>query len=138
MRRKITELVLATLKDTKALPPVEEVRRKVRTHQDLNASVTVAEWMQEFLKRKRKIDDTTRRSYEAHIRLYFNPYLGHIRLDRLRVSDIAGMCDAIEEFSDVIASAEPAPVSRGEPRSSTGVRSVPSPCTASTPRCGMP
>ncbi|MFI7700677.1 tyrosine-type recombinase/integrase [Nonomuraea sp. NPDC049480] len=105
MRRKICELMLATLKDTKALPPVEEVRRKVRTHQDLNPTVTVAEWMEEFLRRKRKIDATTRRSYEAHIRLYFVPYLGHIRLDRLRVSDIAGMLDAIEEFNDVITTA---------------------------------
>jgi hypothetical protein len=91
------------LKDIMALPPVEEVRRKVRTRQDLNPTVTVAEWMQEFLRRKRKIDATTRRSYEAHIRLYFTPYLGDIRLDRLRVSDIAGMFDAIEEFNDVIA-----------------------------------
>ncbi len=104
-RRKITELILSTLKDTRALPPLEEVRRKVRTRQDLNQTVTVAEWMAEFLKRKRKIDATTRRSYEAHIRLYFVPYLGEIRLDRLRVSDVAGMFDAIEEFNDVIAAA---------------------------------
>ncbi|MEU6788356.1 site-specific integrase [Nonomuraea angiospora] len=94
VQRKITELMLAVLKDTRALPPVAEVRRKVRTHQDLNPTVTVAEWMTEFLRRKRKIDQTTRRSYEAHI-----------RLDRLRVSDIAGMFDAIEEFNDVITTA---------------------------------
>ncbi|MEV4581530.1 tyrosine-type recombinase/integrase [Nonomuraea jabiensis] len=105
VRRKITELMLTTLKGTRALPAVEEVRRKVRTHQDLNPTVTVAEWMSEFLRRKRKIDATTRRSYEAHIRLYFTPYLGDIRLDRLRVSDVAGMFDAIEEFNDVIITA---------------------------------
>ncbi|MBF8193042.1 site-specific integrase [Nonomuraea sp. K274] len=103
IQRKITELMLSMLKDSKTLPAVEEVRRKVRTRQDLNPTVTVAEWMQEFLRRKRKIDATTRRSYEAHIRLYFHPYLGDIRLDRLRVSDVAGMFDAIEEFNDVIA-----------------------------------
>ncbi|MFI6530807.1 tyrosine-type recombinase/integrase [Nonomuraea sp. NPDC050547] len=65
----------------------------------------MAEWMEEFLRRKRRIDPTTRRSYEAHIRLYFVPYLGEIRLDRLRVSDVAGMFDAIEEFNDVITAA---------------------------------
>ncbi|MFE0153525.1 hypothetical protein ACFWY5_40745 [Nonomuraea sp. NPDC059007] len=102
IRRRVTELMLSVLKDTQALPAVEEVRRKVRTRQDLNPSVTVAAWMEEFLRRKRRIDPTTRRSYEAHIRLYFVPYLGEIRLDRLRVSDIAGMFDAIEEFNDVI------------------------------------
>nr|SBO94272.1 Integrase [Nonomuraea gerenzanensis] len=105
IQRKVTELMLSVLKDAKALPAVEEVRRKVRTRQDLNPTVTVAEWMTEFLRRKRKIDVTTRRSYEAHIRLYFVPYLGDIRLDRLRVSDVAGMFDAIEEFNDVITTA---------------------------------
>ncbi|MGR6919850.1 hypothetical protein ACU635_36930 [[Actinomadura] parvosata] len=110
--------MLATLKDTKTLPAIEEVRRKVRTHQDLNATVTVAEWMQEFLRRKRKIDATTRRSYEAHIRLYFTPYLGHIRLDRLKVSDIAGMFDAIEELNDVITAA----LNSGDPERRAQVR----------------
>ncbi|GGL42653.1 tyrosine-type recombinase/integrase [Planomonospora parontospora] len=105
VRRQITELILVTLKETRALPPTEEVRRKVRTRQDLNQQISVAEWLEEFLKRKRRIDATTRRAYESHIRLYLNPYLGHIRLDRLRVSDIAGMFDAIEEFNDVITNA---------------------------------
>ncbi|MCT9933895.1 site-specific integrase [Planotetraspora sp. A-T 1434] len=104
-RRKVCELMLSVLKDTRALPTVDEVRRKVRTHQDLDRTVTVAEWMAEFLKRKKRIDPTTRRSYETHVRLYFVPYLGNIRLDRLRVSDISGMFDAIEEFNDVIAAA---------------------------------
>ncbi|NRQ30928.1 site-specific integrase [Nonomuraea sp. NN258] len=103
IRRQITKLMLSVLKDTKHLPDLEEVRRKVRTRQDLNRHVTVAEWLEEFLKRKRAIEETTKRSYESHIRLYLKPYLGDIRLDRLRVSDIAGMFDAIEEFNDIIA-----------------------------------
>ncbi|MEV0386866.1 tyrosine-type recombinase/integrase [Nonomuraea sp. NPDC050643] len=103
VRRQITKLMLSVLKDTKHLPDLEEVRRKVRTRQDLNRHITVAEWLQEFLKRKRSIEATTKRSYESHVRLYLTPYLGEIRLDRLRVSDIAGMFDAIEEFNDIIA-----------------------------------
>ncbi|MGN9779833.1 tyrosine-type recombinase/integrase [Nonomuraea sp. ZG12] len=102
VRRQIATLMLSVLKDTKKLPDAEEVRRKVRTHQDLNRHVTVGEWLEEFLGRKRRIEPTTRRTYESHIRLYLAPYLGTIRLDRLRVSDIAGMFDAIEEFNDVI------------------------------------
>jgi integrase len=95
--------MLSVLKDTKRLPDLEEVRRKVRTRQDLNRHISVADWLEEFLKRKRAIEATTKRSYESHVRLYFRPYLGDIRLDRLRVSDIAGMFDAIEEFNDIIA-----------------------------------
>ncbi|MFI6396167.1 tyrosine-type recombinase/integrase [Nonomuraea sp. NPDC050540] len=103
VRRQITALMLSVIKTTKQLPDTEEVRRKVRTHQDLNRHITVGEWLEEFLGRKRAIEATTKRSYETHIRLYLNPYLGDIRLDRLRVSDIAGMFDAIEEFNDIIA-----------------------------------
>lgn len=112
VRRQITTLMLSVLKDTKKLPNAEEVRRKVRTNQDLNRHITVGEWLQEFLGRKRRIEPTTRRAYESHVRLYLAPYLGTIRLDRLRVSDLAGMFDAIEEFNDVIrterASGDPA------------------------------
>ncbi|KAB8194288.1 hypothetical protein FH608_019235 [Nonomuraea phyllanthi] len=66
VQRKVTELMLSVLKDTRTLPAVEGVRRNVRTRH------------------------------------------------RLRVSDVAGMFDAIEEFNDVIAtergSGEPARV----------------------------
>ncbi|WP_245657902.1 site-specific integrase [Herbidospora mongoliensis] len=103
VKRRITDLILAVLKNTKKLPDTEEVRRKARTHQDLNRQITVAEWLEEFLARKRRIEATTRNGYAAHVRIYLTPYLGDIRLDRLRVSDVAGMFDAIEEFNDVIA-----------------------------------
>lgn len=118
VRRQITELMLSVIKDTAQLPDTEEVRRKVRTHQDLNRHVTVGEWLEEFLGRKRAIEPTTRRSYESHIRLYLKPYLGDIRLDRLRVSDIAGMFDAIEEFNDIIATER----ASGDPARVLGVR----------------
>ncbi|MFD9944137.1 tyrosine-type recombinase/integrase [Nonomuraea sp. NPDC059023] len=102
-RNQIADLIKRTLAETEALPSVEVVRRKVRTRQDLTQEVTVEQWLEEFLKRKRKIEETTRRSYEGHIRLYLTPYLGHIRLDQLRVGDVAGMFEQIEEFNDVIA-----------------------------------
>ncbi|MGW2157511.1 hypothetical protein [Nonomuraea sp. NPDC001699] len=66
VRRQIAALMLSVIKDTKQLPDTEEVRRKVRTHQDLNRHVTVAEWLEEFLKRKRAIEPTTKRAYESH------------------------------------------------------------------------
>ncbi|WP_431933953.1 hypothetical protein [Nonomuraea jabiensis] len=51
IQREVTDLMLSVLQDSKALPPVEEVRGKARTRQDLNPTVTVAEWMAEFLLR---------------------------------------------------------------------------------------
>ncbi|GAA3118550.1 tyrosine-type recombinase/integrase [Planomonospora alba] len=99
---RIADLIKKTLAETGALPAVETVRRKIRTGHDLTAEITVGEWLEEFLKRKRTIEETTRRSYEGHIRLYLAPYLGHIRLDRLKVSDIADMFDQITEFNAAI------------------------------------
>lgn len=94
--------------------------------------------MAEFLKRKRAIEPTTRRSYESHVRLYLTPYLGNIRLDQLRVSDIAGMFDAIEEFNDTVAteraSGDPARVLAVR----TGDRLVPRACIASAPPSATP
>ncbi|MFC7107045.1 hypothetical protein ACFQQB_45505 [Nonomuraea rubra] len=136
VRRKITELMLAVLKDTKTLPPVEEVRRKVRTHQDLNPTVTVAEWMAEFLRRKRKIDQTTRRSYEAHIRLYFTPTwvtsgwtgcgcpTSRACLTRSRSSTMS---------SSLLA---PVTIRTSGRRCGTGGQSDRAPCTASARPCG--
>jgi integrase len=102
---QIADLIQTTLARTRALPDPAVVRRKVRTRQELSSDLTVGQWLDDFLTRKRKIEPSTRRSYEAHIRLYFKPHLGHIRLDRLRVSDIAGMFEAIEEFNEVIEQA---------------------------------
>ncbi|MEV6986768.1 tyrosine-type recombinase/integrase [Sphaerisporangium sp. NPDC051017] len=128
VRRQIIKLMLSVLKDIKRLPDTEEVRRKVRTRQDLNRHITVAEWLEEFLGRKRAIEATTKRSYESHVRLYLTPYLGDIRLDRLRVSDIASMFDAIEEFNDIIAteraSGDPARVAAVKYRRPVGTTSM--------------
>ncbi|HEY1155118.1 MAG TPA: tyrosine-type recombinase/integrase, partial [Arthrobacter sp.] len=109
IRNQIADLIKRTLAETGALPGVEEVRRKVRTRQDLAQDVTVAAWLEEFLKRKRKIEETTRRSYESHVRLYLTPYLGHLRVDQLKVGDVAGMFEQIEEFNDVIAERRASP-----------------------------
>ncbi|MGP3960025.1 tyrosine-type recombinase/integrase [Nonomuraea sp. 3N208] len=91
------------------LPEVETVRRKIKTRQDLTQDITVAAWLEEFLMRKRKIEETTRRSYEGHIRLYLTPYLGQLRLDQLKVSDISLMFEQIEEFNDTIAERRASP-----------------------------
>ncbi|MEU8147462.1 hypothetical protein [Nonomuraea sp. NPDC048901] len=75
----------------------------MKTGQHLTQEITVEQRLTEFLNRKRKIEETTRRSYEGHIRLYLTPYLGRLRLEQLKVSDLALMFEQIEEFNDTIA-----------------------------------
>ncbi|RSN07375.1 site-specific integrase [Nonomuraea sp. WAC 01424] len=102
-RIQIADLIKRTLTETDTLPTLETVRRKIKTGQHLTQEITVEQWLTEFLHRKRRIEETTRRSYESHIRLYLTPYLGRLRLDQLKVSDIALMFEQIEEFNDTIA-----------------------------------
>ncbi|MEV5892102.1 site-specific integrase [Nonomuraea fuscirosea] len=113
-RTQIADLIKRTLAETDTLPNAETVRRKIKTGQHLTQEITVEQWLAEFLNRKRKIEETTRRSYEGHIRLYLTPYLGRLRLDQLKVSDIALMFEQIEEFNDTIAErrADPDPAVR--------------------------
>jgi integrase len=54
---------------------------------------------------RRKIRKGTRRSYEAHIRLYLRPHRGHLPIDRMRVVDIAAMFDAIDADNEFIRAA---------------------------------
>src|SRR5215207_1404927 len=78
------------------------VGRTSRARRDLP---TVGEWLQRWLPTRRAISTNTHRSYESHIRLYLTPALGRIRLDRLRVAQIAAMFDAIGERNERIVDA---------------------------------
>jgi integrase len=102
---RIADLIVASLKDTKALPVVAEVRRKFNTGQELDCKMTMAQWLEGWLVGRKKLRANTVRSYESHLRLYLIPNLGHIRLDRLRVSDVASMFEAIAEYNDLITEA---------------------------------
>jgi integrase len=101
----IADLIIATVKKTKALPDPEEVRRKVRTGQELTGDITVGQWLEEWIAGRKKLRKNTRRSYASHIRLYYKPNIGHIRLDRLRVGDVATAFEAIDELNDLITQA---------------------------------
>jgi integrase len=104
-QRKIADLIVATVKKTKTLPAAQEVRRKVRTGQDLDATITTGQWLRTWLAGRKGIRKGTWRSYESHIRLYYEPHIGHIPLDRLRVLDVASVFDAIDELNDIITEA---------------------------------
>ncbi|MFI0354213.1 tyrosine-type recombinase/integrase [Actinomadura sp. 9N407] len=104
-RVQIADLITATVRDTKTLPAPEEVRRKVRTGQDLARSVTVGEYLESWLAGRKNLREGTRRSYANHIHLYLRPHLGRIRLDRLRVRDVDRIFDAIDELNDTITRA---------------------------------
>jgi integrase len=65
----------------------------------------VGEWLDGWLAAKKGLRPGTVRSYAGHIRLYLKPHLGHIGIDKLRVTHIASIFDHIEELNDAITEA---------------------------------
>jgi len=105
-RIQIADLIQRAIKATRQLPDPAAVRKAARLgHDPGTAQVTVGQWLDEWLAAKKNLRAGTARSYEAHVRLYYRPHIGHIRLNRLRVADVASMFDAIDERNDAIAQA---------------------------------
>ncbi|MDL4817353.1 tyrosine-type recombinase/integrase [Actinomadura opuntiae] len=102
---QIADLIVATLQKTRVLPEPEQVRKKIRTGQDLGRSITVGEYLEEWLAGRKGLREGTRRSYASHIRLYLAPILGPIMLDRLRVGHVDAAFEAIDELNERIAQA---------------------------------
>jgi len=65
----------------------------------------VGAWLEEWLAAKKRLRPGTVRSYEGHIRLYLAPCIGHVPLDRLRVTDVAAVFDYIDDLNDEVTAA---------------------------------
>lgn len=59
------------------------------------SGMTCSEWWAQWLEGKVGLRATTRRAYEAHIRLYLDPHLGHLRLQDLDAGHVERMYAAI-------------------------------------------
>lgn len=75
----------------------EKVSGRSASGQVVDDKQSTGEWLEDWLAGKRSIRATTRRSYEAHVRLYLKPNLGHIAVEKLRPADIAAAYRAIED-----------------------------------------
>jgi len=106
-RDKIADAIAAHIRDQGTLPDPERVRRMVRAgHDPITRPPTVGEWLEkQWLPGKKKLRKGTVRSYAAHIRLYYKPNIGDISIDRLRVTDVASVFEAIDEQNDLITEA---------------------------------
>ncbi|GAA1283471.1 site-specific integrase [Streptomyces javensis] len=99
---RIGDLLEQVSKDKKApLPELDDVRRRYTTGQSLTAQTTVGEWLDEWLSARRGRRTGISRD-EINIRKHLKPRIGHLRLDRLRVSHLVEMFDAIAEDNETI------------------------------------
>ncbi|MDH6577553.1 site-specific integrase [Kitasatospora sp. MAP5-34] len=102
----IADLLEKVADEKSALPQIEETRRRLKSGVDLSGRLTVSEWLDSWLENKRARKSTVSR-YETDIRVHLKPRIGHVRLDRLRVSHLAemfnGICDTNEEILEANA-----------------------------------
>ena len=116
---RIADAITASVRDTRQLPDPARVRKAVGGgHDPAVRPPAIGEWLEEWLAAKKKLRAGTVRSYASHIRLYYQPHIGHIRIDRLRVSDIASVFEAIEELNEAIIEAR----ASGNPARRTSVK----------------
>jgi len=103
---RIADAITAGMRATRTLPDPGRVRKAVGGGQHPAVKPpAVGEWLEEWLAAKKKLRPGTVRGYAGHIRLYLKPHLGHIPIDRLRVTDIAAVFDHIAELNDAITEA---------------------------------
>lgn len=110
---RIADAITSSLRGTRQLPDPGRVRKAAGGGHDPAARPpATGEWLEEWLAGKKRLRAGTARSYAGHIRLYYQPHIGHISIDRLRVSDVASVFEAIAELNDAItevrASRDPA------------------------------
>ncbi|GAA5200772.1 tyrosine-type recombinase/integrase [Rugosimonospora acidiphila] len=88
--------LLAALKRGQPLPDRDLVARRVRAGVSASRAMPLADYLWQW-HRSRKIETTTLRLYEGHIRNYLVPHLGHVPIDQLRIGHVQDMFDAIAE-----------------------------------------
>jgi integrase len=103
---RIADAITAAIRATGELPDPARVRKAVGGgHDPAVKPPATGEWLEEWLAAKKGLRPGTVRSYDGHIRLYLKPHLGHIPIDRLRVTDVASVFEHIEELNDTITEA---------------------------------
>lgn len=83
------------------IPDYEETARKLRSGQNLVGNLTIGEWLDRW-QNQESHRRATELSYESHVRLYLQPKIGDVRVDRLTVSHISEMFAKINDDNDRI------------------------------------
>jgi len=103
---RIADAITKSVRETGKLPDPGRVRKAVGGgHDPATRPPTVSEWLEEWLAAKKNLRPGTARGYASHIRLYYQPHVGYISIDRLRVTDVASVFEAIDELNEAITAA---------------------------------
>ncbi|MET9809041.1 site-specific integrase [Streptomyces halstedii] len=99
---QIAELLEKVADEKAPLPDIESTRRRLSRGLDLTSRLTVGDWLDIWLAGKKGRQSAISRD-ESNIRVHLQPRIGHLRLDRLRVTHLSEMFEAIAEANVEIA-----------------------------------
>ncbi|KNB50239.1 site-specific integrase [Streptomyces caatingaensis] len=99
---QIAELLEKVADEKAPLPDIEATRKRLSHGLDLTSRLTVGEWLDMWLAGKKGRQSAISRD-ESNIRVHLKPRIGHLRLDRLRVTHLSEMFEAIAEANVEIA-----------------------------------
>ncbi|NEY34908.1 tyrosine-type recombinase/integrase [Streptomyces sp. PRKS01-65] len=99
---RIAELLEKVAAEKAPLPDIESTRRRLSHGLDLTSRLTVGDWLDIWLAGKKGRQSAISRD-ESNIRVHLKPHIGHIRLDRLRVTHLSEMFETIAEANVEIA-----------------------------------
>jgi integrase len=99
-RAKIGDMITAA-KRGQPLPAVADVRRRLGLGRDPgDAGMTAGEWMTAWLAGKQRTRRASAfRGYEMHVRVWLEPVLGDVPMERLNPSHIEAVFDRIDAFN---------------------------------------
>ncbi|WP_131766138.1 tyrosine-type recombinase/integrase [Candidatus Protofrankia californiensis] len=103
--RRIADLITAAIRGKQSLPGVEDIRRRFHRNADLNPTMTVGQWLDQWLAGRKTIRRSTLLGYTSYVNHHLKPAIGDIRLDRLAVSHLDAMFTAIDERTSSIRAA---------------------------------
>jgi integrase len=96
-QQRIGDLIFRSTARGGQLPSVEDVRRRLGLGLDpAQPGAIVASWLESWLAGKRRTKRaSTVRGYESHIRVYINPVIGDLPLERLNVGHVEAVLAAV-------------------------------------------
>ncbi|MCO4699339.1 site-specific integrase [Streptomyces sp. RO-S4] len=100
-QQRVGDLLADIARRRADIPQAADVQRRLGVGVPLDGQTTVAEWLDRWMASKRT-RATTNAGYRSHIRVHLKPHLGHYRLDRLNVTHVQAMFDAIADQADVV------------------------------------
>lgn len=100
---RLVDAVVDSAKTRRPLPTDTDLRAELGVSLSTGQVPTVAEWLTEWLpRRRRRIRHNTHLAYAGHIHNHLIPHLGHLSLDELCARHILDMFDAIADHNQLI------------------------------------